>query len=410
MYDILLFGDNMQNQINMDDQNGQQIGQAPISQPTQILGKPKINYFVISAVILACFLLFGFGGYYFGKQPSKTRSEEQNQPTPSPTTTKIDSTTSWKSYIFQPLLLSLKVPSELTVHTQESNPGNDFTAYIQNYPFNAPVPSENAYQLYIIWQKTPTVTQTEFQQLKNDLDINSVENIVIAGYPAIKGQVKGERNRFVVYILKGDTKISLFTSEPTQINKNLTDQILSTFEFFDKLLPTPETTNPLISIPYNPKADWQIYTDEIAKFSLQYNTIPTQQYNSHQSLGNNQAGKSVMIMSCNTPPNKQEVCLEQYTITVYTNYTGGSRRDWMSKNIHDYPNCQRYYADVSVAGKNALLATSNCSSWGETYILIPNGSQMIVLLTKGYSRNDTTGKITLTAWVYEALSTFKFNQ
>lgn len=144
----------------------------------------------------------------------------------------IESTASWKTYTFQPIQLSLKVPPELVVHIEEPNPGNDFTAYIQNYPYNLPFPKENAYQLYIIWQKTP-ITQIEFQQLKDDLNVNSIEDTIITSYPAIKGQVKGERNRFVVYILKENTTISLFTSEPTEVNRKLTDQILSTFKFLE---------------------------------------------------------------------------------------------------------------------------------------------------------------------------------
>jgi len=162
----------------------------------------------------------------------KTPPQQPSSPAPSPSTIS-DKTANWKPYTFQPLQLSLKVPPELIVHSEEPNPGNDFTAYIQNYAFNTPSPKEDAYQLYIVWQKIPTVTQTEFQLLKDDLDANTVEDTMISGYPAIKGQVKGIRNRFVTYILKGNTKISLFTSEPTQINKELTDQILSTFKFIN---------------------------------------------------------------------------------------------------------------------------------------------------------------------------------
>ena len=278
----------MENQINMGDQNTQQIGQNSVSQQVVTPEKPKINYFAISGVILFCLVVFGFGGYYLGKQSFSTKTNGvQNQPTPSPVVAQVNSTSDWKTYTFQPIQLSLKVPSEFIVHTEEPNPGNDFTAYIQNYPFNAPIPSENAYQLYIIWQKTPTITQSGFQQLKDDLDTNSIEDTTIAGYPTIKGQVKGERNRFVTYILKGNTKISLFTSEPIQANKERTDKILSTFEFSDKLSPTPATTVPPITIKYSPKTDWQIYTDEVANFSFQYNTNPTQPYNSPQSLGKN---------------------------------------------------------------------------------------------------------------------------
>ncbi len=193
--------------------------------------KPKWWTWIGVCVVM---LALGIGiGLFLGKQ---IYSKPTIQPTPSPVaqaTPTPDPTANWKTYTFQPLLLSLKVPSELIVHTEEPNPGNDFTAYIQNYPFNSTVPLENAYQLYLVWQKTPIITQAEFQQLQNDLEINSVKSTVVAGYPAIEGQVRGERNRFVVYILIRNTKISLFTSESTQTNKNLTDQILSTFKFVD---------------------------------------------------------------------------------------------------------------------------------------------------------------------------------
>jgi hypothetical protein len=174
---------------------------------------------------------FGYN-YYTLKNQSIVETPPAEPPitTPSPTT---DATIDWKTYTFNPIQLSLKIPPNLTVHTEEPNPSIDFTAYIQNYAFNAPIPKENAYQLYIILQNTPIITKEEFQLLKNDLNPNSIEDTIIAKYPAIKGQVKGERNRFVTYILKGNTKLSIFTSEPTQINKELTDQILSTFKFIE---------------------------------------------------------------------------------------------------------------------------------------------------------------------------------
>jgi hypothetical protein len=147
-----------------------------------------------------------------------------HQPSQEPTTD------GWKKYNFQPLELNLKVPESLIVHTEELDSGNGFIAYIQNYPYNSPYP-ENAYQLYIIWQKIPRVTKEEFQLLKEDLIADSIENANIGDYPVIKGQIKGERNRFVTYIFKDSSVIKLATSEPTQINKELTDKILSTFVF-----------------------------------------------------------------------------------------------------------------------------------------------------------------------------------
>jgi len=58
----------MENQTNVSDQNTQQIGQNPVSQPVQIPEKPRINYLIISLVVLICFVVFGVGGYYLGKQ------------------------------------------------------------------------------------------------------------------------------------------------------------------------------------------------------------------------------------------------------------------------------------------------------------------------------------------------------
>lgn len=69
----------MENQVNVSDQNPQQIGQHSVGQPVPVPEKPKINYLTIGGIILVCFVLFGFGGYYLGKQSS---SLQQVQPTP----------------------------------------------------------------------------------------------------------------------------------------------------------------------------------------------------------------------------------------------------------------------------------------------------------------------------------------
>lgn len=47
----------MENQPNTDNQNAQQIGQNPVAQPVQIPEKPKVNYWIISTVILFVLLI-----------------------------------------------------------------------------------------------------------------------------------------------------------------------------------------------------------------------------------------------------------------------------------------------------------------------------------------------------------------
>ncbi|MBI4009435.1 hypothetical protein HY357_04320 [Candidatus Roizmanbacteria bacterium] len=55
----------MENQINVGDQNTQQIGQNPVNQPVQIKEKPKVNYWMVSMLILTVLLLGVLGWYIF---------------------------------------------------------------------------------------------------------------------------------------------------------------------------------------------------------------------------------------------------------------------------------------------------------------------------------------------------------
>lgn len=102
----------MENQMNVGNQNAQQIGQNPVSQPVLTLVKPKTNYLALGGVVLACFVLFGFGGYYLGKlssnsqqyinneqsQLTPTATLESNTPTATPTSQQINSLPTGWSY------------------------------------------------------------------------------------------------------------------------------------------------------------------------------------------------------------------------------------------------------------------------------------------------------------------------
>lgn len=78
----------MENQTGIGNQHTQQLEQNPINQPVISPGKPRINYLLISGVVLACFIVFGIGGFYLGRQ--STSSQQNSSPTqevPSPTET-----------------------------------------------------------------------------------------------------------------------------------------------------------------------------------------------------------------------------------------------------------------------------------------------------------------------------------
>ena len=56
-YDILLLGGKMENQVNIDNQNSQQIGQNPIVHPSVVTKRPKVNFWMISTFILSVILI-----------------------------------------------------------------------------------------------------------------------------------------------------------------------------------------------------------------------------------------------------------------------------------------------------------------------------------------------------------------
>jgi hypothetical protein len=74
----------MENQVNTGNQNTQQIGYNPINQLELASERPKINHLVIGTVILVCFVIFGFGGYYLGTRNNYS-SQNNQPPVPSPT-------------------------------------------------------------------------------------------------------------------------------------------------------------------------------------------------------------------------------------------------------------------------------------------------------------------------------------
>ncbi len=98
--------------MNVTNQNSQQIGQNPVNQSPVSLEQPKMNYLLIGGVVLACFVVFGFGGYYLGKQSSiyqpnlnntqnqisPTATPESNIPTTAPTNQQISTLPSGWSY------------------------------------------------------------------------------------------------------------------------------------------------------------------------------------------------------------------------------------------------------------------------------------------------------------------------
>jgi hypothetical protein len=66
------------------------------------------------------------------------------------------------------------------------------------------------------------------EDLKTELQPDSIVESKIDDFPAVSGQYKGERNRFVTFILTDNGLFTLATSQPSKANQKLTNDILET--------------------------------------------------------------------------------------------------------------------------------------------------------------------------------------
>lgn len=224
----------MENQVNVGDQNNQQIGQNPDNQPVPTSEKPKINYLVIGVVILFCFVIFGFGGYYLGKQSSNnSRGLEQgsNQPTPytSPTTTvnsptpensidpsaTSDKTSTWNTYTNAQQGFSIKYPKKIAKYPDSwqyeeyDSASTDFSI-----GFGTPSSKSGGY----IWG-VRVYTNKDMEELIKQMGSQfadrkeSRQNITVDGVPALLVTVTtNQYNDWIskeVYIKKGDKTYSI---------------------------------------------------------------------------------------------------------------------------------------------------------------------------------------------------------
>jgi len=82
----------MENQINIDDQNNQQIGQNPINQTPVSAEKTKVNYWMIIAIVLFVILIVT-GVYAFSSKRQKIDNYGFSEPTPTSYTREIPTTT-----------------------------------------------------------------------------------------------------------------------------------------------------------------------------------------------------------------------------------------------------------------------------------------------------------------------------
>lgn len=144
-------------------------------------------------------------------------------PTPSPATSATENKDLQK-HTFDEVGLTFSVPKDLTVSGEMVDESFILTIQRSSYP------NTDYYQLYAIYQFSDT-SQVKPNELKADLEEQTMQETEIDGNYAISGQYKTERNRYVTKIVTNKGIMTVTTSQPTEKNLQLTKKILQTFDF-----------------------------------------------------------------------------------------------------------------------------------------------------------------------------------
>jgi len=244
----------MENQVNVGNQNTQPVGQNPVSQPAQVLDKPKTSLTPIIVVATLCSLVFGFGGYFLGKQSSlteQTTNQGQLQPTPvssSDTTTNPTPTSeisNWKTYSNQEYKFQLKYPPNWSIESTPIMPGAKYlTLLTLNTQYKLPSNyEENRVLFAVVYFDLGNKTLNEWvEELKTQGQINAKVkgSSVINGYTFYEVEGLGamyETKEFFVKI--SDNKYLNLGLQPFPIElkqdlfalETTLNQILTTFKF-----------------------------------------------------------------------------------------------------------------------------------------------------------------------------------
>lgn len=130
----------------------------------------------------------------------------------------------WEIYEFPEVGLTFSAPFEMRVNGEKVD-DSTFTLYVQRSDYSA---GEEYYQLYGLYNLSAGTVNKE--DLKSGFNEDSIEETIVGGFPAVSGQNKGERNRFVTYVITDRGLFMLATSQPTLENKKLTSEIIETFD------------------------------------------------------------------------------------------------------------------------------------------------------------------------------------
>lgn len=127
-----------------------------------------------------------------------------------------------------PFGLYVTVPKDMTFRKEVAdNEGIIRTVgfYIENSS------KSNPYMLYGLYDAKGVATDQTLVSAKKEMVPSTIRDITIGGYKGVEGLITGDKTRYMALIVKDGKKITFSTIPPTEANKAITDQLLSTFSF-----------------------------------------------------------------------------------------------------------------------------------------------------------------------------------
>jgi hypothetical protein len=127
-----------------------------------------------------------------------------------------------------PFGLYVTVPKDMTFRKEVADDEGVIRTvgfYIENSS------KDNPYMLYGLYEAKSVAIDQTMASAKKDMVASTIKDITIGGYKGVEGLITGDKTRYMAVIVKDGKKITFSTIPPTDANKVITDQLLSTLSF-----------------------------------------------------------------------------------------------------------------------------------------------------------------------------------
>ncbi|MBU1199936.1 hypothetical protein KJ953_00200 [Patescibacteria group bacterium] len=218
----------MENQINVGDQNTQQIGQNPVDQPLPIPEKPKVNYWMISTIVLLIVTVIGGTFYFLNAKKGIVPPTVQNQPLPQstiePSATNFPTgSIATKSNQIRIGGLQLTYPESWAPIFATPSNGKNLIYFAKTEQESqtligcAAQGSCNSYPLkledfanYAVWQNS--TVEDFIKQVRADIQLSSLQKTTIGGREAWLGYTDAQKTKHQAVIVTSTSQSKSFVA------------------------------------------------------------------------------------------------------------------------------------------------------------------------------------------------------